>query len=152
VSLTFDLKSARDLFAKLRRDAEALDQQVTSDRLFNFVVTGYSMIDWIRNDPNVPARAKAAAVVDGLRRDRWLKICGDLANACKHFTLQRRSPVAVSAQSEGGYGAGRYGHGGYGVGEESIDIELDDGTSLPCLELVKNILETWRHFIEAHGI
>lgn len=152
MTLTFDLKSARDLFAKLQRDAEALDQQVTSDRLFNFVVTGYSMIDWIKNDPNVPAPAKTAAVVDGLRNDRWLRVCGDLANACKHFTLQKRSPVTASARSESGYGAGRFGHGGYGIGEESIDIQLNDGASLQCLELVKNVLETWHCFIKSHGI
>jgi len=42
------LRSAAHLFGKLCRDAEILDDGVTSDRLFNFVVTGYSLIDWIK--------------------------------------------------------------------------------------------------------
>jgi hypothetical protein len=58
LSLTFDLKSARDLLAKVKRDAAALDVQVTSDRLFNFIVTSYCLIDWVKTDPTVPQSAK----------------------------------------------------------------------------------------------
>src|ERR1039458_8605023 len=109
MTLTFDLKSTRDLVGKLQRDPEALEEEVTSDRLFNFVLTGYSMIDWIKNDPNIPATAKTGPVVDGLRNDQWLRACGDLANSCKHFTLAKREAVTVSAESARGYGAGPIG-------------------------------------------
>jgi hypothetical protein len=47
----------------LQRDAAGLEEEVTSDRLFNFVVTGYSMIDWVENDPNVPPAARADGLV-----------------------------------------------------------------------------------------
>jgi hypothetical protein len=152
MSLTFGLSSARDLFAKLQRDAVALDEEVTSDRLFNFVVTGYSMIDWIKNDPSVPVSAKAAAVVQGLYTDRWLKVCGDLATASKHFALTNRVPVTFSATSASGFGKGRYGNGGYGVGEESIEVQLNDGTTFHCLDLVNGVLKTWQGFFMTHGI
>jgi hypothetical protein len=152
MTLTFDLKSTRDLFAKLRRDAEALEEEVTSDRLFNFCVTGYSMIDWVKNDPNIPDAARTAAVVKGLRNDQWLKVCGDLANACKHFKLEKRIPVTDAAISTRGWGIGRYGTGGYGISEESIDIQLNDSRSFQCLDLVKKVLATWQDFFNAHGI
>ena len=87
MTLTFGLSSTRDLFAKLQRDAAALESEVTSDRLFNFVVTGYSMIDWVKHDPSIPATAKAPAAVQTLYDDKWLKVCGDLATAVKHFAL-----------------------------------------------------------------
>jgi hypothetical protein len=35
---------------------------------------------------------------------------------------------------------GRYGKGAYGVGEESIEIELNDGTKLNCLDLVQDVM------------
>jgi hypothetical protein len=149
---TFGLLSARDLYAKLQRDAAALDDQVTSDRMFNFVVTGYSMIQWVEKDPTIPPAARTGAIVDGLYRDRWLKVCGDLATACKHFTITKRKTVTASATSVLGYGHGRYGKGPYGTGEESINIELDDGTSFHCLDLVKGVLSTWQGFFQAHGI
>jgi len=43
------------------------------------------MIDWMKNDPPVPASAKAKNEVHLLYVDPWLKVCGDLATACKHF-------------------------------------------------------------------
>ena len=132
MSRTFNLLSVRDLFAKLRRDADALDQEVTSDRLFNFVITGYSLIDWVKNDPNNPHKEEDP-VIKRLRTDKWLKICGELANSCKHFALeepnrrkQRRKPITVSALSKQGFGLGRYGRGWVpkGTGEESTAIQL----------------------------
>lgn len=92
MSLTFGLSSARDLFAKLQRDADALEEEVTSDRFFNFVVTAYSLIDWVFHDPATPAAARPKVDriqqgLDSLCRNKWLKICRDLSNSCKHFKL-----------------------------------------------------------------
>jgi hypothetical protein len=152
MALTFGFSSLRDVFAKLKRDAAALDEEVTSDGLFNFVVTGYSMIDWVKKDPSVPVAAKAGPLVQALYNDQWLKVCGDLATASKHFTLTSRNPITDSATSESGFGVGRYGMGGYGVGEESIEIKLNDGTTFNCLDLVKGVLSTWNAYFTAHGI
>lgn len=151
--LTYGLSSICDLFEKLQRDAAALDEEITSDRLFNFVLTGYSMIDWIKNDPSVPTSAKdTAAIEKALYSDKWLKICGDLATASKHFKLTKRIPITSSATSANGFGMGRYGKGGYGVGEENIVVELNDGTSIDCLDLVNGVQATWQRFFSTHGI
>lgn len=144
--------SVRDLYAKLRRDAAFLDQQVTSDGFFNFVVTGYSMIDWIKNDPSVPASAKAHTAVQRLYTYQWLKVCGDLATAAKHFKLTRRIPVTASAVSSRGFGAGRFGRGGWGSGEEGIEVALNSGASFHGLDLVRGVLATWHSFFATHGI
>jgi hypothetical protein len=154
MTLTYGLSSVRDLFAKLQRDAALLDEEVTSDRFFNFVVTGYSMIDWVQNDPSLPPAANTAAVVQELRHDQWLKVCGDLANASKHFTLdiRKRKPVTASADSTRGYGVARYGKGAYGVGEECIEIQLNDGTSFHCLNFVTGVISTWEIFFATQGI
>ena len=73
--LTFGLQTPRHLFDKLKRDVALLDDDVTSDRFFNFVVTGYSIIDWLKHEPSVPH-----AATEGMYKDRWIKICGDLAS------------------------------------------------------------------------
>ncbi len=150
MALTFSLKTATDLYKKLERDARALDEKVTSDRLFNFVVTGYSLIDWIKNDPSVSAAAKNDTKC--LYEDRWLKVCGDLATACKHFTINKRTPITSTGSSNTGWGMGRYGKGAYGNGEESIEITLDDGNIFKCDELVRNVLLTWKCFFTTHSI
>jgi hypothetical protein len=152
MALTFGLSTVRDLFAKLRRDAALLDETVTTDRFFNFVVTGYSMIDWVKNDPSVPKTAKDSAAVQRLYDDTWIKTCGDLATAVKHFSLTKRKPIASSATSDKGYGAGRYGKGPYGVGEASIRIELTDGSAFDCFDLVKGVIDTWDRYFKIYAI
>ena len=140
VPLPIPLSCPRDLFDKLKRDASLLlDDEITTDRFFNFVITGYSLIDWVKADPGF-----SGVHVQGLYDDRWLKICGDLANASKHFRLSgRRRTITKSAKSSQGYGVGGYGRGGYGLGEESIEIELNDGTVINLIELVNEVVSAW---------
>jgi hypothetical protein len=62
MALTFSFNSVRDLMAKLEREAKALNEEaVTGDRFFNFAITGYSMIDWVKKDPSVPRRPSKPA-------------------------------------------------------------------------------------------
>ena len=152
MTLTPGMSSVRDIFAKLQRDADALDEEVTNDRFFNLVITGYSIIDWVKNDPSVPPGAKNDISIQDLRGDSWLKACGDLAIASKHFKLTQRIPVVASTNLGRGFGLGRYGKGGYGVGEASIDVELNDGTKFSCLDFVNGVLCTWSSFFAVHGM
>lgn len=149
MALTYGLSSARSLYEKLKRDAKALKEEVNSDRFFNFVVTGYSLIEWVEKDPSVPQTAQTA--VKDIRRDQWIKRCRDLANASKHFTLNY-PPITSSATSEQGFGVGGFGQGGFGLGEESIEVKLTDGSSFDCLELVEGVMKTWNDFFSRPGI
>ena len=151
MSLTFGLNSFGDLRAKLDRDAAKLkDEEVSADNFFNFVVTGYSMIDWIKNDPAVPLPAKHA--VQSLYGDPWIRICRDLANASKHFVLTAPNPAVATTTVEQGFGAGRFGAGGWGVGEQSIQVKLSDGSSYDCLAVVTGVTNSWRVFCSTHGV
>ena len=153
MALTFGFNTARDLLSKLERDATLLlDESVTGDRFMNFVLTGYALIDWIKNDPAVPGAAKQHSVVHALYADRALKVCGDLANSVKHFTLTSRMPITRDADTESGFGVGRYGTGGYGEGEEEIVITLNDGTVLNALDFVQDVLTVWKTFFVAHAL
>jgi hypothetical protein len=151
--LTLGFHNIRNMLGKLERDAELLEQDaVTADRFLNFVLTAYAMIDWVKNDPSVPASAKQANVVQSLYQDKLLKICGDLANAGKHFTLIRRTPITKDTTRESGFGVGRFGMGGWGKGEDEITIELNDGTKLNGLDLVRDVVATWKKFFVNHGV
>jgi len=153
MSRTYGLRSARDLFAKLERDAELLRKEVSSDRFFNYVVTAYSLADWIDKDPNVPASAKSD--LQRFRGTNEIQICRDLANASKHFQLDPRrnpSPTVAAADSAQGFDVGRYDVGGYDVGEEEITVSLTAGSSINGLDVMENSLREWQQFFAAHGI
>ena len=153
MSRTYGLQTARNLFEKLERDAQLLREEVSSDRFFNFVVTAYSLADWVHNDPNLPAAAKVD--LGRVRAMTEIQICRDLANASKHFQLNPKrnpNPTVAKAESEQGYGVGRYSVGGYGVGEEEITVSLSAGGSVNGLDVMEVVVRIWGQFFTKHGI
>lgn len=152
MNLTPGLTSAVDLFLKLQRDVGHLNEEITSDHFFNFVITGYSLIDWVKHDASLPASARTSEEIDKLHREPWLKVCGDLATASKHYTLTKRRPVVTSAESDRAWGKGRYGKGEYGVGEEAIVIHINNDSEWTALEFACGVLQAWLQFFERHGI
>jgi hypothetical protein len=153
MALTFGINTARDLLNKLEREAALLrDDGVTADRLMNFVQTGYSLIDWIKNDPTVPAAAKGHSVITGLYANRTFKVCGELANSAKHFTLTKRQPITTAASKKSGFGFGRFGMGGFSEGEQEIILTLNDGTVMNALNFVQDVIGTWNQFFLTHKI
>jgi len=151
-ALTYGFKSARDMLEKLRREHQRLQAEVTSDTLFNFVATGYHLLEWVKKDPQVPATAKTN--LSAVRNAPCIKTCRDLTNASKHFSLKSnyQGQVTSSAKSERGFGVGRFGAGGYGVGEESISIVLKNGTTLNALQLAGDTVNEWEAFFTHHGL
>lgn len=93
MTLAASFKTARGLLAKLERDYALMKGEVSSDRFLNFVVTAYSLCDWIKNDPSVPAAAKVD--LQQFRAQRTLLVCRDVANANKHFEADGRSVSRV---------------------------------------------------------
>jgi len=47
---------------------------------------------------------------------------------------------------------GRFGKGAYGIGEESIVIRLNDGSTIDCLVFVLDVLSVWDKFFSTHGM
>ncbi|SRR6266487_708322 len=152
MSLTYGMKTPRDMLAKLQRERARLDNEVSGDNLFNFVVTAYHIIDWIKNDPSVPTPVKTD--VQSMYSNTYVAVCRDLANASKHFALDKNYKGSVTAKTSatGGYGVGRYGKGGYGIGEQSIVVVLTDGQRFDALELAQKVLDAWGAFFATHGL
>jgi len=152
MSLTYGLKAPRDMLEKLNREHTQLKKEVSRDTLFNFVVTAYHITDWIKNDPSVSTTAK-----DELRSmytNTYIAVCRDLANASKHFALDKNYKGLVTAKTSAisGYGVGRYGKGGYGVGEESIVVVLNDGQRFDALSLAQGVVDAWNGFFVKHAL
>jgi len=82
-----------------------------------------------------------------------IRLCGEIANGSKHFVLDKpRNPKTRTITSSQGWGMGRYGKGAYGIGEESIIIEMADGTKRDCLEFVDDVVAFWESFLTQHQI
>ncbi len=149
MALTYGFLNSKDLFQKLKRDANALEKECTSDNFFNFVVTAYHLCDWIKKDPSCPQSSKND--VSYVRQRTCIRVCRDIANASKHFRLNY-TPIVAKTESKRGYGHGRYEHGGYNKGEEKIYIELADGTKCDALSLYREVIDFWERFFKEHNI
>ena len=152
MTLTSGLKTPRDMLSKLHRERTRLDEEVNPDNLFNFVVTGYHIKDWIKNDPSVPQAAKDDLA--SIRSNPFLGACRDVANASKHFTLDKgyKGQVAAKTSATSGWGIGGYGKGPYGVGEYSIVVVLTDGQRFDARELAQGVIGLWEAFFAKHSL
>jgi len=149
MSLRYSLKNAKDLFNKLKRDINLLEDEVNSDRFFNIVITAFHIYDWIKNDDSFSEVIKND--LKSIFRNKIFLICRDIANSSKHFKLNY-TPNTISADSQQGFGKGRYGKGKYGKGEESITIKYSDDFEINALDFSHNILSLWNSFFSKHNI
>lgn len=124
----FKLASIYDIYEKLQRDSAALGDEVTIERVFNFVATAYFMIEWVRNDPSVSQKIKNHGIIDELYNDHWLKVCGELAAGRQHFKLRN------------------------GDRKNDSEMILNNGINFHCHDLVKGVLTSWKNFFTSHGI
>ena len=95
MSLIPGFSNPRDLFEKLKRDAQKLDTSTSADSLFNFVITAWHLQEWVENGPAQSDTRLRTAIRD-LRDADELQICRSLANSSKHFKLRPGSDAGVT--------------------------------------------------------
>ncbi len=92
MELPNDLRTPRDLFGKLKREADRFRADPSADHLFNFMVTAWHLQEWVQKGP-----ARTCSAVEASRRalratDR-IQMCKDIANASKHVELNYHPTV-----------------------------------------------------------
>ncbi len=87
MELPNDLRTPRDLFGKLKREADRFRLDPNADHLFNFMVTAWHLQEWVQNGP---AKNSSAIETDqkALCATDCIQMCRDIANASKHFVLR----------------------------------------------------------------
>ena len=137
-------KTAMEHHEKLKRVTDRINTAVHKDDLDDFFKTAYHLIEITKRDPATSATQKSAA--KALRNDVDLQICRDICNGQKHFTLDPKKnpkPKVLGTTTQQGFGVGGYSKGGYGVGEQSVTIQLSDGTERNARDLVASIAGKW---------
>jgi hypothetical protein len=133
--------TAAEHYQKLRRLHQRLQAEVHRDDLDDFFKTAYHLIEIIEKDPKTDGVQKTMATA--LEFDADLKLCGEITNRQKHYTLNPRhhpDPQVQGASIQEGYDVGRYGAGDYDAGEQSVVLNLADGTSRDALDLVNAVM------------
>src|SRR2546428_14078907 len=110
------------MLAKLHTELSRLKTSVTSGDLMNFTITGYHLIEWIRNNPSTSVTAKKE--LEAMYRNPDIGVCRDITNESKHFALKKgyEDRVTDKTSATSGYGVGGDGKGPYGIREEAIVV------------------------------
>jgi len=141
------LKNSRDLFEKLKYDRSQFKENVQPYDFFNFVVTGYHLFEWIKEEPGL---SKAAVNDLSLIWDAdEFQVSRDIANGNKHFREKPGSVKEVEQKTKG-YGTREYGRSPYGEAEESFDIHLQDGRVIGPRELALKLEKLYQDFFDKH--
>ena len=132
----FDLKTANDLFEKLKEDYQLLkDSPRNSRRAFNFFVTAGHLPDWIFNGKGKEKKAF-------MNKNRIPRICLELADGAKHFGESRKKDKSVESTSR--VPVCEEGVLEKGICDDSLIVELtDEGKSEDVLSLADKVMKFW---------
>lgn len=148
----FELKTPRDMLEKARREYQRLEEQFNIDNVFNFFVTAYHIIDYIK----VPINEKKTNAVkqidiDTFLSDRDIQDCHDLCDKGKHLKLDKNGRQNPVTRIQKGYlNAAPLNtltvNGGdkwvFSINDRTVDIK----------PLAKRVLTKWEDFFKAHAL
>lgn len=87
MKIVHDFQTPRNLYEKLIRDYEQLDETVSGDNLFNFISTAYHLLEWTKKS-SVPASEVLNRFIKRVTDDKNIKLCQDIATSKKTFVLE----------------------------------------------------------------
>ena len=144
----FEIRSPRDLLEKAKRDYARMKTETSTDTIFNFFVTTYHVVDYVKALGTVPPSA-----IDKFYDDPDFKMCQFLCNKGKHITLRQRSSYEAKYQAAvPGVPLERFFLGTSELGELERFVVLDGGKEIDTVDLGAKLLKTWETFFIAHGI
>lgn len=140
VHMTGGWKSQRD---RMRRwHARALAARDSADRwdcLYAFFESALHLRDWL-HDTGAATDKSLKLLSDQVP----MRLCRDLANAHKHYSLQH--PGSLAPPSE----ALEYSPGAGNLDADVSLVILSDGTKHDAFELADQVLRAWEHFLAVH--
>jgi hypothetical protein len=155
MSLTFGLKTPRDLLEKAYRElaileAAALMQDETqlADALFNFAVTTYHVKDWLEH--HFSASRSSIDVDAYVARQPALLVCRDLCNAGKHVVLEYKPVTEAVLASTELTPDGVAMEGSPGAPNYRVVVARKDGSTLDVVALANQALNDWERFFALH--
>ncbi len=144
----FEITSPRDLLDKAKRDYEKMKTDTSSDTVFNFFVTAYHVMDYVKALGTIDKPA-----IDQLYADADFRMCQFLCNKGKHIKLRSKEPFKAKHQPaiEGGT-LGSFEFGFDCLGGPERFVLLDGDQVINVIELGERLIDKWEGFFVTHGI
>lgn len=156
----FELKTARDLFAKLEWEYESLSSDSKNSYLaYNFFVTSWHLLEWLYPD-NLHDKSKQKEMKSKREEIKALnpilQVCEHLAVGAKHFKPTHSKLKSVSETGRSSYWAKGYWHPNYWhknywrdalVVQLIGDAQTQFGENADVLRLANEAITFWRKYM-----
>ncbi len=110
------------------------------DFLYAFFENAFHLRDWL-----LDSGATSEADLDGLfATNADMRLCRDLANSHKHYSLRHPSQPAPPSEVH------EYSPGSGNLGSDISLVILSDGMQHDAFDLAERILRAWEDFITSH--
>lgn len=144
----FEIESPRDLFDKAKRDYEKMKADTSTDTVFNFFVTTYHVIDYVKALGTI-----SDAALEQLYADAEFKMCLFLCNKGKHIRLRSGEPYEAKHRPEVPGGTlGSFVLGFHRLGGPEKFVLLDGAQEVDVIELGARLINKWEVFFTINGI
>jgi hypothetical protein len=142
----FELETPRDMYRKAKRELERMQSDLNTDTIFNYFVTVYHIIDYVKRQETV-----SSAAIDSMYDDNDFKMCQFICNKGKHLVLTENDPATKAIYKPGAlYGSAPYNTARYN--ESSSYKFFVDEQEVNFIELGKRLIEKWDKFFIENSI
>ncbi len=145
----FELRSPRDMLEKAQRELERMTTHFDTDSLFNFFVTAYHVMDYVKACGRV-----GSVAIDAMYADPDFELCLFLSNKGKHIQLKKyvdkAEPYEAKHKRAALYGAVSYREATYRQAETYVI--LDGSTQIEPLALAQRLIAKWETFLTDNGL
>jgi hypothetical protein len=142
----FELGTPRDMYRKAERELERMKSALNTDTIFNFFVTAYHIMDYVKRQGTV-----SSAAIDSMYDDDDFKMCNFICNKGKHLVLTKNDPDTKAVYKPGAlYGSAPYNTARYNK-SSSYKFFVDE-QEVNFIELGKRLIEKWDKFFIENSI
>ncbi len=134
------------MYKKAERELEKMQSDLNTDTIFNFFVTAYHIMDYVKRQGTV-----SSAAIDSMYDDTDFKMCQFICNKGKHLVLTKNDLDTKTVYKPGAlYGSTPYNTAMFN--ENSSYKFFVDGQEVNFIELGKRLIGKWDKFFIENSI
>lgn len=141
----FAIRDHRDMLAKAERELARMRDDLGTDAVFNFFVTAYHVMDYVK------ALGLPRAATDAMYADPDFDLCQFICNKGKHLQLRAGDRDATHTEGVSGM-LDMHGFDVLGFDEDIPPGFFVDGTRVDVLRLGRDLVAKWEAFFVVNGI
>jgi hypothetical protein len=140
----FSILASVDMLAKAQRELDRLRTELNAHTIFNFFVTAYHVMDYVKAESTVSKSA-----IDAMYKDPDFELAQFICNRGKHLVV-KKTPKQEEHYAVGAMGSRPMCSGPMAGGPSWIF--LCDGEVVDHLVLAEQVMQKWKKFFKDNGI